>query len=296
VPDDDAQLVDHRFCPLPTCWAPATARVDSGSRSASRRSCSIPATGPTYRLNRIPDKALVQFLNLGGPDLIRQSLLLLLSTYPGERVMRPDFGCELLTLAFARNDDTTAGLAIQKLGLQGVDVRLLRTQRTPGRRFLLTGAFATGDEPGAGVSRIELYRTQPAAGGFKTVGNNWVGGSCRDLAPVGDRVFAATAKAAISAGDTSREDAPWRPSAVDCGLPLREVGRFQPLLAVAAAGKLLLAGCVGGVYASSDGRNWEHASPREFSERISLPRTWLFAPGEHQLTVRYEDVGERDAG
>lgn len=48
----------------------------------------------------------------GGPDLIRQSLLLLLSTFPGERVMRPDYGCELLTLAFARNDDTTAGLAI----------------------------------------------------------------------------------------------------------------------------------------------------------------------------------------
>jgi baseplate J-like protein len=184
----------------------------------------------------------------------------------------------------------------QKLGLQGVDVRLLRTQRTPGRRFLLTGAFATGDEPGAGVSRIELYPTQAAPGGFRTAGTSWVGGSCRDLAPVGDRVFAATAKAAVSIGDTSREDAPWRPSAVDCGLPLREVGRFQPLLAVAAAGKLLLAGCIGGVYASSDGRNWEHASPREFSERISLPRTWLFAPGEHQLTVRYEDVGERNAG
>jgi hypothetical protein len=184
----------------------------------------------------------------------------------------------------------------QRLGLQGVDVRVLRTQRTPGRRFLLTGAFATGDEQGAGVSRIELYPTQPAPEGFKPLGSNWVGGSCRDLAPVGDRIFAATAKAAISVGDTSREGAPWRPSPVDCGLPLREVGRFQPLLAVAAAGKLLLSGCVGGVYASSDGRTWEHASQREFSERISLPRTWLFAPGEHQLTVRYENAGGRDAG
>jgi hypothetical protein len=26
--------------------------------------------------------------------------------------MRPDYGCELLTLAFAQNDDTTAGLAV----------------------------------------------------------------------------------------------------------------------------------------------------------------------------------------
>lgn len=46
-----------------------------------------------------------------GSHLLRQSLLMLLSTLPGERVMRPDYGCELLTLAFSPNDDTTAGLA-----------------------------------------------------------------------------------------------------------------------------------------------------------------------------------------
>lgn len=46
-----------------------------------------------------------------GAALLRQSLLILLSTMPGERVMRPDYGCELLTLAFAPNGDTTAGLA-----------------------------------------------------------------------------------------------------------------------------------------------------------------------------------------
>jgi hypothetical protein len=43
---------------------------------------------------------------------IRQSLLLLLSTSPGERVMRPDYGCYLRRLVFAPNDETTAGLAI----------------------------------------------------------------------------------------------------------------------------------------------------------------------------------------
>jgi uncharacterized protein len=30
-----------------------------------------------------------------GPDLVRQSILILLDTEPGERVMRPDFGCGL---------------------------------------------------------------------------------------------------------------------------------------------------------------------------------------------------------
>jgi len=43
---------------------------------------------------------------------IRQALLLLLSTRPGERVNRPDYGCHLFRLAFAPADDTTAGLAI----------------------------------------------------------------------------------------------------------------------------------------------------------------------------------------
>ncbi len=43
---------------------------------------------------------------------IRQALLLLLSTRPGERVNRPGYGCHLWRLAFEGADDTTAGLAI----------------------------------------------------------------------------------------------------------------------------------------------------------------------------------------
>jgi phage baseplate assembly protein W len=37
---------------------------------------------------------------------------MLLGTRPGERVMRPDYGCDLQKLIFAPNDATTAGLAI----------------------------------------------------------------------------------------------------------------------------------------------------------------------------------------
>lgn len=45
-------------------------------------------------------------------DSVRQAILLLLSTIPGERVMRPDYGCDLYRLIFSPNDNTTAGLAI----------------------------------------------------------------------------------------------------------------------------------------------------------------------------------------
>jgi uncharacterized protein len=54
----------------------------------------------------------------GGIDMVddqasvRQAILLLLSTIPGERVMRPDYGCDLHKLIFSPNDNTTAGLAI----------------------------------------------------------------------------------------------------------------------------------------------------------------------------------------
>lgn len=47
-----------------------------------------------------------------GDQAVHQSLLLLLSTRPGERVMRPDYGCLLHRLLFAPNDANTAGLAI----------------------------------------------------------------------------------------------------------------------------------------------------------------------------------------
>lgn len=52
----------------------------------------------------------VDMVNEG--DSVRQSILLLLSTIPGERVMRPDYGCELHRLVFSPNDNTTSGLAI----------------------------------------------------------------------------------------------------------------------------------------------------------------------------------------
>jgi phage baseplate assembly protein W len=56
--------------------------------------------------------------NRGGIDMVeggaavRQSILMLLATRPGERVMRPHYGCHLHRLVFSPNDGTTAGLAI----------------------------------------------------------------------------------------------------------------------------------------------------------------------------------------
>lgn len=49
---------------------------------------------------------------VSGKAAIRQSILLLLSTIPGERIRRPYYGCDLYQLTFMPNDPTTHGLAI----------------------------------------------------------------------------------------------------------------------------------------------------------------------------------------
>ena len=46
-----------------------------------------------------------------GAEAIRQSVLTILATHPGERLMRPTFGCPLRSLVFAPNNGATASLA-----------------------------------------------------------------------------------------------------------------------------------------------------------------------------------------
>ncbi len=47
----------------------------------------------------------------GLEENVRQSLFIILGTAPGERIMRPDFGCRIHDLMFAPNSAITASLA-----------------------------------------------------------------------------------------------------------------------------------------------------------------------------------------
>ena len=76
---------------------------------------------------------------------VRQALLMLLSTRPGERVMRPDYGCELHRLVFSPNDGTTAGLAIHY-------VRRAITRWEPRVEILDIDAVQNHDDP----SRLDV--------------------------------------------------------------------------------------------------------------------------------------------
>jgi uncharacterized protein len=76
-----------------------------------------------------------------GADAVRQALLLLLTTRPGERVMRPTYGCDLHTLVFAPSDGTTEGLAIHY-------VRSAIERWEPRVEIVRLDAMSAAEEPG----------------------------------------------------------------------------------------------------------------------------------------------------
>ncbi len=71
----------------------------------------------------------------GDHDEIEQSIRIILGTAPGQRVMRPDFGCRIHELVFAPNNTATAGLAgryvIEALGQWEPRIELQRVDVTP---------------------------------------------------------------------------------------------------------------------------------------------------------------------
>lgn len=54
------------------------------------------------------------------PQHVRQMMLQVLFTAPGERINRPDFGCGLRRMVFAPNSDATANL-MQVMIIQALD-------------------------------------------------------------------------------------------------------------------------------------------------------------------------------
>ncbi len=72
---------------------------------------------------------------VSGSTELEESMRIILSTAPGERPMRPEFGCRLNDFVFSPADSTTAGLMAQeveraiarwepRVNVMGVDVRM----------------------------------------------------------------------------------------------------------------------------------------------------------------------------
>lgn len=181
----------------------------------------------------------------------------------------------------------------RRIGLRGEDIRELAIEHDGPRSFLWAGAAASGgDDPGKGCFTWELRGSEDPPEGWQAFGKNWNGGTCRSITFVGSKVLAASHHAGVMRLDLHARDAPWQPSDVGCGLPLRDAGRFHPVLTLATdpEARLVLTGGAKGVFRSDDaGATFTSSSSKEFADKVTLPATWLFVSGEHNITVVSED-------
>lgn len=175
------------------------------------------------------------------------------------------------------------------IGLQGEDVRVLEIQTDAVRTFLWAGITVAGNEAGKGCYRWELQgTTMPnAAVNFQ---NGWGGGSCNGIAYKDSLVFAGTFERGVLWLDTAKgETASWHLPLLECGLPIRDAERiFFPVDTIASlpGQQHVFAGGRRGVFRSNDsGTNYELVSERTFSDKVTLPATWLFCSGEHEIEV-----------
>jgi hypothetical protein len=183
------------------------------------------------------------------------------------------------------------------IGLDGEDIRALAVQRDGPRSFLWAGAAAAGGADGEGCFRWELRGSENPPEGWQSFGEGWKGGTCRSLAFLDNLVVAGSHHAGVQWLDTSAQEPSWSVPDVNCGLPLRDPGRFHPVdtVAVGARETRIMAGGVAGVYVSRDkGKSYTSCSSRVFSDKVTLPPTWLFCSGDHDITVETEDEAERD--
>lgn len=191
------------------------------------------------------------------------------------------------------SDDNGLPHTFKPIGLKGEDVRILEAQEDGPRRFLWAGLRTPGFEEGRGCFRWDL--TNPDEG-WVAYGGGWTGGSCLGLTFCGPNVVAATHHAGVLRLDATKEagKVAWAAAGVNCGLPLKEVDRFLAVDAVAvdSTGSRLLTGGATGIFGSADGgTTYKNASSTEFVDRVSLPETWLFCSGEHDIVT----LGENEA-
>jgi hypothetical protein len=187
------------------------------------------------------------------------------------------------------------------VGLQGTDVRVLAVQHIGPRSFFWAGAAAYGeDDDGTGCFRWEFTGSEDPPERWRHFSSGWSAGSCMDIAfldiPGEPTALAATYRGGVlRLVGTLSDNAQWQGSDVRNGLPLRDLRRFRPVesIAVGPEARRALAAGSEGVFRSDDrGLNYQQSSAREFIDRVTLPPTWLFCSGEHDLMVVSEDEAE----
>jgi len=92
---------------------------------------------------------------------VREAVWIILGTAPGEREMRPDFGCGIHDLVFSANDSATAGRIEES-------VRTALTLWEPRIEVLTVQATSRAEAPQVLLVRVE-YRLRATDGVFNLV-------------------------------------------------------------------------------------------------------------------------------
>lgn len=183
--------------------------------------------------------------------------------------------------------------SFKSIGLKGEEVRVLAMQRRGLRRYLWAGIAAVGDDPGRGAHRWLLTGAEENPEGWIAFDKGWDASSCRALAFDDNRVYAASRRGGVMTLDVDVREPHWQsPSVANSGLPLRELKKFESVDAVACAadgGPLMAVGPKGVLLSTDLGKHFISCSGREFSDQVTLPPTWLFCSGAHELTMVSED-------
>ncbi len=185
------------------------------------------------------------------------------------------------------------GNSFRNIGMAGDDVRVLAVQNDGSRSFLWAGLAArvVGD-PGKGSYVWELLGSQNPPDGWQAFTENWLGGSCVEIAFQGSKILAGTYDAGVLWLEKRGDKESWQAPGINCGLP--QVSREHPLERVDALAAdprrgVLLTGGKSGVYRSRDsGAHYESCSRKVFTDKVALPPNWLFCSGEHEIEVSSE--------
>jgi hypothetical protein len=186
--------------------------------------------------------------------------------------------------------------SFKPVGLDNKLVRVLAVQHLGPHRYLWAGTAAPGTESGEACFRWRLTGSTESVEGWKAYSSGWQVGSCHGLAFHGSTVFAATFRGGILSLDADAHEPTWHSPSVKCGLPMRDPGRFQPVLAVAttSGSNWLFGAGVEGVFRSRDGGKVYQPCSQKEQDPATLPKMWLWCSGDHEIEVVSEDEADRD--
>jgi len=182
------------------------------------------------------------------------------------------------------------GNTFRNIGMAGEDARVLAVQYDGTHAFLWAGMAAKmAGDPGKGCFAWELLEGQDPAEGWVQHSENWLGGSCLELAFQGSKILAGTYDAGVLWLERRADQEPWHAPDINCGLP--QASREHPLepvdtMAADPQRSIILAGGKSGVFRSRDMMmHYESCSRKVFVDKVTLPPNWLFCSGEHEIEV-----------